>query len=437
MRLSSKVAFLAGMGGLLDGYDLIVISGGMALIVKTFSISSPQIQGLLLGTAFLGGFLGAVLLSRLVDVYGRKLIFIYDLLLFTGGTLISALAVSVVMLFIGRFLTGLAIGVDLAVSWTLVAEFSPKDRRGFLLSLQFILWGVGAALSFVIVTALLPLGDGAWRVAFLIGLLPAVVVIVVRRSLPESPRWLASRGQIEAAREVLARSDTDLSVEALTTLNSVTDRYGWTSLFRGRLLRLTAGVFVAAFLAFFLTAPVNLYTPEVLKTVGLTGSLAISLLGSAFVWIFNILGFIAGGLLMDRAGRKPVGIAAFGLLGLVLITLTLFHIAPNVFFVLWIAVEFLSAFGAAVIWSWSSELFPTAVRGFAMGVNSSANRLSGFVSSYIIAVILAQSLRLLYVAGICAAIVIVFVVAVVINVESRGRDLEEISESPVVSSTGI
>lgn len=434
MRLSSRVAFLAGMGGLLDGYDLIVISAGLTLIVKSFAITSPQTKGLLVGTAFLGGFLGAVLLSRLVDVYGRKLIFIYDLLLFLGGTLISALAVSVVMLFIGRFLTGLAIGVDLAVSWTLVAEFSPKERRGFLLSLQFILWGIGAAASFLVMAALLPLGNGAWRVAFLIGLVPAVVVIVVRRSLPESPRWLASRGQIESARQVIAQSDTGMSVEALETLNAEGRQRHWATLFRGRLLRLTAGVFIAAFLAFFLVAPVNLYTPEILKTVGLTGSLALSLLGSSFVWIFNILGFVAGGLLMDRGGRKPVGIAAFGLLGLVLLALTLFPVAPGVFFVLWVAVEFLSAFGAAVIWSWSSELFPTSVRGFAMGINSSANRLSGFVSSYIVAIILAESLKLLYIAGICAAIVIVFIVTVVINVESKGKDLEEISESPFTSS---
>lgn len=440
MKLSSKVAFLAGMGGFLDGYDLIVVSGGIALIAKTFSITSPQVTGLLIGTAFLGGFFGAAFLSRLVDAYGRKVMFIYDLFLFIGGTLLSILAVNVGMLLVGRFLTGLAIGVDLAVSWTLVAEFSPKDRRGFLLSLQFILWGIGAAVSFLVTDLLLGLGpDAAWRAAFAVGLIPALAVLGVRRSLPESPRWLAANGYMELAQRVVEQSDGDISTSALAVLHTRGARYRWWDLFRGRLLRLTAGVFISTFLAFFLAAPINLYTPEVLKTVGLTGDLHKSLLGSAFVWIFNILGFVAGGLLIDKNGRKPVGLAAFGLITLILISLVTIHrMPPDVFFVLWILMEFLNAFGASVTWTWASELFPTTLRGFAMGVNSSANRLSGFASSYIIAILLAHSLKVLYIAGICAGVIILFIVAVVINVESKGKELEEISEFrlPVVDVEG-
>ena len=328
MRLSNKVAILAGMGGLLDGYDLIVISGAITLIAKTFSITSPSVKGLLIGIAFLGGFFGSLFLSRLIDEYGRKMMFVLDLFLFIGGTLISALAVNVPMLFVGRFFTGLAIGVDLAVSWTLVAEFSPKERRGFLLSLQFILWGIGAMVSFLILDMFLSVGTGAWRFAFLVGLIPAIVVLLIRRSIPESPRWLASKGKVKEANDIIKNSDTDISAETLTVLNSSSHRYAWSSLFGGKLIRLVVGVFISTFLAFFLTAPINLYTSQVLTTVGLTGSLQVSLLGSAFVWLFNVIGFIAGGLLIDKAGRRPVGIIAFGLMTAILGFLLVFKVSP-------------------------------------------------------------------------------------------------------------
>lgn len=429
MRLSSKVALLAGVGGLLDGYDLIVMAGALSLVTKTFSISSSAVSGLLMGIAFLGGFFGSICLSRLVDLSGRKLMFVFDLFLFIGGTLICALAVNAPMMFVGRFLTGLAIGVDLAVSWTLVAEFSPKERRGFLLSLQFILWGIGAAVSFLVVDAFLFMGTEAWRAAFLVGLIPAIIVLIIRRSIPESPRWLASKGKIEEAKEVIKHSDSDLTVETLTLLHSSTSQYkNWSSLFSGKLTRLVVGVFISTFLAFFLTAPINLYTPEVLKTVGLTGNVHISLLGSAFVWLFNIAGFVAGGLLLDKTGRRPIGIIAFSIMTLCLLVLLIFKVSPGLFFVLWIAMEFLGAFGASVTWTWASELFPTSIRGFAMGVNSSANRLSGFLASYIISLILSQSLKLLYVSGICAGLIIIFIILVIIKEESKGKALEEISE---------
>lgn len=433
MRLSSKVAILAGMGGLLDGYDLIVIAGAISLIAKSFAITSSAVTGLIIGMAFLGGFFGSIFLSRIVDISGRKMMFVLDLFLFIGGTLIAGFAVSTPMLFVGRFLTGLAIGVDLAVSWTLVAEFAPKERRGFLLSLQFIMWGVGAVLSFLVLDAFLSLGNGAWRAAFLVGLIPAIIVLVIRKSIPESPRWLVAKGKISEAKEIMKNSDIGVSIEELTVLNLSTKRYKWTTVFSGQLIRLLVGVFLSTFLAFFLIAPINLFTPQVLKTVGLTGDLHISLLGSAFVWLFNIAGFLVGGLLIDKAGRRPIGIISFGLMTLFLIILLAFKVPAGLFFVLWICMEFLGSLGASVTWTWASELFPTAVRGFAMGVNSSANRLSGFVSSYIIALILSHSVNLLYLYGIGAGIIILIIILVVIKVESKGRALEDLSERMIFS----
>jgi putative MFS transporter len=428
MGISRRVTVLAGMGGFLDGYDLIVISGAISLVSLSFSISSPSIKGLLIGTAFLGGFLGAIFLGKAVDVYGRRLMFLYDLVLFIGGILVSSFAISLPMLFAGRFLVGLAIGADLSVSWTLVSEYAPKERRGFLLSAQFILWGIGAIVSYLVLDAFLFTGNNAWRYAFLIAIIPAVAVLILRRKIPESPRWLASHGNLSLARKIIKNTGANISDESLMIINTTKKEYSTMSMFKGKYLRLSSGVFISTFLAFFIAAPLNLFTPEVLELVGFTSVLHIALLGSALVWVFNIAGFTVGGILIDKSGRKIVGIIAFSLAAFILLMLFLVKFSPDLFFVLWIGIEFLAALGASVTWVWAAELFPTVFRGFAMGFNSSANRISGFFSSYIIAVIIAISLGLLYLISFLVSAFIVFIIAFWINVESKNKTLEDISE---------
>ncbi|EQB70685.1 MAG: general substrate transporter [Thermoplasmatales archaeon A-plasma] len=432
MRISTRVTVLAGMGGFLDGYDLIVISGAISLISLSFSITSSAIKGLLIGTAFLGGFFGAIFLGKAVDVYGRRLMFLYDLVLFIGGILVSTLAISLPMLFAGRFLIGLAIGADLSVSWTLVSEYAPKESRGFLLSAQFILWGIGAIVSYLVLDALLFTGNTAWRYAFLIAIIPSIVVLILRRKIPESPRWLASHGDLSLAEKVVKNTGASISEESLRIIDTTKKEYSTMSIFKKKYLRLSSGVFIATFLAFFIAAPLNLFTPEVLKLVGFTSELHIALLGSAFVWVFNIVGFTVGGFLIDRSGRKIVGILAFSVAAFILLMLFLVKFPPHLFFVLWVGIEFLAAFGASVTWAWAAELFPTAVRGFAMGFNSSANRISGFFSSYIIAVIIAISIGTLYLVSFIVSAAIVLIIAFWINVESKNKNLEDLSEELVV-----
>lgn len=433
MKLYNKVTILAGMGAYLDGFDLIVISAAISLISVTFNITSSSVSGLLIGTAFLGGFFGALFLGKLVDKYGRRIMFLTDLFLFVGGTLITALSVNLPMIFVGRALVGLAIGADISVSWTMVAEYSPKNRRGALLSYQFILWGLGAISSYLILFAVLSAGNMAWRIAFLIGLIPAVLVLIMRRSIPESPRWLISHGKENEAFEILKTNDITLSKSSISALEieskDLKDSTTMT-LFSRKYIRLSTGVFIAQFLAFFIVIPANLYTPKILLLVGFSKQFSILLLGSAFVWIFNVLGFLGGSLLLDKIGRRNVAGFAFIPLAAILLTLwiTITYINIDVFFLLWILVEFLSAFGASVTWAWSSELFPTAIRGFAMGFNGSANRLIGFFGSYILAVLLAISLKLVYLTCFIIGIGLVFVVMIWINVEAKGKDLEDISE---------
>ncbi len=431
MKLYKKIATLAGMGAYLDGFDLIVISGAISLINITFAISSPQVSGLLIGTAFLGGFFGAIFLGRLVDKFGRRIMFLSDLFLFVGGTLITALSINLPEIFLGRVLVGLAIGADISVSWTMVAEYSPKNRRGALLSYQFILWGLGAISSYLVIDVLLSTGNIAWRIAFLIGLIPAIAVLIFRRSIPESPRWLISKGEENKAKEILKSNAIYISEDSILSLRGKSSKYTPMTLFSRKFRRLSTGIFLAQFLAFFIVIPANLYTPKILVMVGFSHQLSVSLLGSAFVWIFNVVGFLVGALLLDKIGRRNVAGFAFIPLAAILLVLWLTNLPVNVFFVFWILVEFLSAFGASVTWAWSSELFPTAIRGFAMGFNGSANRLIGFFGSYVLAVLLAISLKSVYETAFIVGVALVFIVMFWINVEAKGKELEDISEKRV------
>lgn len=426
MKLSNRVALLAGMGSFLDGYDLIVIAGALAFVEKSLNLSS-KLGGLAVGMSFLGGFFGALFLSRTVDLYGRRIVFLYDLLLFIVGTLIAALSVNFIMLFVGRFLVGMAIGVDLSVTWTMVSEFAPNLHRGALLSLQFILWDIGAILSYFFLIALLPVGNPVWRYVFLIGLIPAIIVTTIRRTIPESPRWLLSKQRKNEAMEIITSNNLNISSEAIQK-ELAQKRVPWTNLFSRNYRRNAIGVFVIQTLAFLALVPFNLFTPEVLKLIGFSGSEAIILLGSAFVWTFSLIAWIAAFFALDSIGRKLVAGVSYGIAVVFLAVLVLAYgdLPTNVFFGMWVTVEFFATFGSASLWAWSNELFPTSLRGFAQGFNASGNRIAGFFGSYLTAALLAISLASLYSVSLAATIVVVAVILLLKNSETKRKDLSDI-----------
>lgn len=427
MQTSTKVTVLAGMGGFLDGYDFIVFVAALSLITISLGTITTADKGLLLGMAFLGAFFGSILLGHYTDKVGRKRIFVITLALFALAALFMGFAINYVWLFIGRFIIGFSLGADYAVSWTMVSEFSPKRVRAGLISYLQLIYSIGALISYLVVVALLSTGDLDWRIAIWIGIIPALVTLFLRRNIPESPRWLATQGKITQAKDIINSSHTEISVNSLEILEQ-DNKKSFGLLFSHKYRRRISGTIVIQMLAFFLFIPVTIYTPTVLTLLGFSKSLEYILLGSTIEWIFIIFGFLVGVFLIDKMKRKIAASLSFIIIGIMLIVLMTLRPTGLAILLPWGIMAFFLSFGSAVIWTWSSELFPTAARGLAQGLNTAANRIIGFGGSTVDAVLLAGGISTFYIILLTVCIVLILAIIFWINVETRGVSLEQISE---------
>jgi putative MFS transporter len=427
MKFYLKISTLAGMGAFLDGYDFIVFVAALSLITISLGTITTADKGLLLGMAFLGAFFGSILLGHYTDKIGRKRIFLITIALFALAALFMGFAVNYVWLFIGRFIIGFSLGADYAVSWTMVSEFSPRRLRAGLISYLQLIYSIGALISYLIVVALLSAGDLDWRIAIWIGIVPALVTLFLRRSIPESPRWLAAQGRTKEAKDIITSTSTEISNDNLEILKQV-NKKSFSILFSHKYVRRMSGTIIIQMLAFFLFIPVTIYTPTVLALLGFSKSLEYILLGSTIEWIFIIFGFLAGVFLIDKMKRKIAASLSFIIIGIMLIVLMVLRPTGLSILLPWGVMAFFLSFGSAVIWTWSSELFPTTARGLAQGLNTAANRIIGFGGSTVDAVLLARGISAFYVILLTVCVILILAILFWINVETKGVSLEQISE---------
>ena len=185
-----KVWLLSALGIFMDGFDLFILAVALPLILIRFS-ASPLLIGTLGAAAVFGAMLGAILGGRAADRFGRKLLFKIDMGVFLVGTLLSAVAPSLGFLIFARVLLGIGVGADYPIAASYIAEYMPAAVRGRRLVGAFAFQALG-----MLVGALLGIGlllvfkpDWAWRLMLGAGAVPALVILLFRRGIPESERW--------------------------------------------------------------------------------------------------------------------------------------------------------------------------------------------------------------------------------------------------------
>ncbi|MEM3685304.1 MAG: MFS transporter, partial [Conexivisphaerales archaeon] len=215
-----EITILSAMGTFLDGYDISIIGVALTIIttISSFQYAATPIgKGLMAASTTIGMLIAGLAGGYLADLRGRRFLYLWDMVVFILFTALISLASGFWDLFAYRLILGLAIGADYAISPTIISEISPVKPRGKLLAINTLMWWVGAAVAYAIGFALLPMGTNSWRYMFAIGLIPAVVVLILRRTVPESARWLAMRGNLEKAKEseeiIVGKSDDLKSVK--------------------------------------------------------------------------------------------------------------------------------------------------------------------------------------------------------------------------------
>jgi len=411
---------IVAFGEFIDGYDLLVM-GAALLYLRPFHLTAGQV-GWLGAISFIGTAFGLVVFGDLSDRFGRKVIFLINLVFFVFASIASALVTEVWQLMLARFVIGVAVGMDIPTSHSFLAEIAPKARRGRIAgSLPNMMWLSGAICSVLVALAVEPLlGNNTWRFLFGIAALPALAVLIARQFLPESPRWLKARGRHEeAARvfETLGISEPD-APEPKRSYGALVAGRAWV-----RLLAIT-GFFA---LQSFGGAVATISGPLVLDSTGIgrQNALYLSLAG----YLGGLVAVTIGSLIIDRVNRRAMGI--FACLGVFLTGLCvgLFGAkAAAVLLTCYVLYSMLTWFGPGVLaWVWSSEMFPTRVRALGSGIAQAVTRLAIALNIILVPTLVAElGLKTIAIYA-CAYLICAGIVAVSPFLATTGRELEDVT----------
>ncbi len=432
-----KLLIVSGTGWMFDAMDILLVGSVVAAVTSIWGLT-PQTSGLIISANLAGMFVGAALAGILADRLGRKTVFQVTLLAYSILTGISALAFNAFSLGLVRFLAGIGMGGELPVASTLVSEYAPARLRGRMIVILESFWAYGSVLAALIGYLLIP--AFGWQVAFLVGAIPALYVFILRRAMPESPRFLLNSGRVAEAEAVMQQMEASAGVtsdpsQAETETKPATPaaRVRWVDLFAGRFSRRTVMLWVLWFAMSFAYYGIFTWMPGLLRSKGF--DLSQTFLLNLIISLFQIPGYFSAAYLVERWGRKST-LVVFLLLNAV----GAFFFAeqglsaqPNVASILvWGAVMAFFNLGAwGIVYTYTPELYPTRLRGTGSGFAAAIGRLGGVIGPYAVGSMLAAFTGSQFAVFITFTIVLLIggIVVFVLGEETKGRSLEEISGS--------
>jgi sugar porter (SP) family MFS transporter len=385
------ITSIAALAGILFGYDTGVVSGAILFIHDQYHLT-PQTNGLVVSAVLFGALIGAMFSGRLADHLGRRKLLIADATIFVVGTLITALGASIETITIGRVVVGVAIGVASYVAPLYISEIAPAKYRGALVSLNQLAITLGILLSYMVDYEFAQYG--AWRWMFAAGVVPAIGFFIGLLFLPDSPRWIASRGDLKTAFDVLTRihSSPVIAKQELVSIQESLQKQNqsWRMLFSPFVRStLTIGIGLAVLQQVTGINTIIYYAPTIFKMAGFqtaaSAILATMSVGVTFV-VFTIIALP----LIDTLGRRPLLLIGLGGMALSLLGLSwAFHFATPLPSLKWIAVGgmlfYIACFAFSlgpIMWLMIAEIYPLRVRGLGSSLATSANWGSNMLVAY-------------------------------------------------------
>jgi sugar porter (SP) family MFS transporter len=429
-----RITVIAALGGFLFGYDTGVISGALLYITPDFDLGSFGQQAVV-ASLLLGAVFGSLAGGPITDRLGRRRTLLITAGLFALGALASAVSPSAAALIGSRFVIGLALGTSSMAVPLYLAETSPKEKRGRLVSTNQFLIVVGILISYGVGYALA--SAEAWRWMVGLAAVPAVLMFVGLLFLPESPRWLFGKGRDDEALDVMRRTRPAADIEdeareikdTIEAESAATYRELLTPSLRPA-LRVGIGVPVINQLCG--VNAVIYYTPTILKQSGFGDSAAI--LGSVGVGVVNVLLTGLAFVLIDRVGRRPLVLVGVATLTAALLFLGALYLLPDqkgavgVLVVAGLCV-YIGAFAASLgiaIWLFTSEVYPTNLRGKGAGLGVFTHWGLDFVISLTVLTLISTitTTGMFWLYGALAFVGFFYLRKYL--PETRGRSLEEI-----------
>ncbi|CAB3861721.1 Putative niacin/nicotinamide transporter NaiP [Achromobacter anxifer] len=420
-KFQYRLFVIFGLVWMADAMQVLSIGFSAPSIAKTFGITVPQ--ALQSGTFFfIGMLIGAFVFGRMADRIGRRPVLMIAVIIDACAGVASAFAPEFTWLLFLRFLTGIGVGGTLPVDYTMMAEFLPSDRRGRWLVLLESFWAVGTILLALLALAATSWGDDAWRVIFFVTGLPALVGVVLRFYIPESPMYLNRNGKSDRARKVLERvarvNRRDVDMPHLQPETPV--HKSMFALFSGNYRRRSIGLFLAWALISIAYYGVFVYLPVKLSTEGFA-----FMRGQEFLVLLALVqlpGFALSAYGVERWGRKPTLV---GFLLLSAVGCMLYSLGTSPFVVigstLLMSFSLLGTWGA--LYAFTPEVYPTDLRASGMGMAGAVARFGGLFAPAIIAPIMASHFTLSL--AVLSSMLVAGAIAIwSVDVESRNRALD-------------
>ncbi len=383
------IAMVAAFAGILFGYDTGVISGAILFIEKEFSLS-PQMNGLVVSMVLLGAFCGAIVSGRITDYFGRKPLLIVDAIVFSIGTLMTAFAMHITHLIIGRFIVGLAIGVSSYVAPLYISEISPSRYRGALVSLNQLAITIGLLLSYIVDYYFAQFE--AWRWMFGFGVIPAFCLLIGMFCLPFSPRWMVAHGHLKKAMQTLLKingNEKDVEKEIEEIQKSIKAQKGkWSMLFSKKVRKaLIIGGGLAVFQQVTGINTIFYYAPTIFQMAGFESATS-AILATMGVGVVAVFFTIIALPMIDTVGRRPL--LLIGTLGMTIslagMSLGFFTAGADLSFFKWLTVismvvyvAFFSISLGPIMWLMISEIFPLKLRGLGSSLATCINWISNWI----------------------------------------------------------
>jgi putative MFS transporter len=420
-RFGYLLASVASLAYLFDAFDTYVVSFVMPSITAEWRLT-PVFSGMLSSAGMWGMFVGAMVWGPIVDKVGRKAGFAATVLGFSLVSGLTAASTGTTSFIALRFISGLFLGGMLPVVSTLVAEYVSARHRGRFVAVPPIFWPVGLFAAAVAAKALLP--QFGWRSLFVVGVLPAFLAWFIVKRLPESPRWLATKGRTRESAEVL--SSLGASREQLRDLAAepVVDIVPISVLLKPPYLKRFVLTTSVLFFGFFGYYGFVLWLPSIL-VIHFHISLAMTFTYTVLVGVSAILGKVAAFLTVDKFGRRQLFYVGYGLAGVASLVFGML-VRPVHLLVGACVLSFLLEEGAAGCVVLPTELFPSQVRATANSWTSAAGKLGSALSPLLFGVLMARNMYYGIFLTMAVFFWIVCVVVLTLGVETKGRTLQDV-----------
>ncbi len=444
------IALTAALGGLMFGYDWVVIGGAELFYEKYFHLAASAQVGWAMSSALVGALFGASLAGVLSDAFGRKPLLVASGFLFVISSIGTGIAPSFVFFIVNRLLGGVAIGIASSLSPMYIAEVAPASMRGRLVSMNQLTIAIGVMAAQVVNWLIAqPMGQGitvaqisfdcwnvqtAWRWMFGATAVPAVIFFLAMLFAPESPRWLAKRGRLQQSFKILARiggeSYAKQSVSEIEdTLANEVNKVDFKELLAPKMAKvLMLGVLIAVFQQWCGINIIFQYGSRIFADAGYAVSgilFSIMTTGAAAV----LMTFVAIAT-VDRWGRRALMLSgALGLTGIYLVMGWTYYEHIKGLFPVMLVMAAIACYCyslAPVTWVILAEIFPNRIRGAAMSISVVALWLGNFLLSQTFPVLYEKfglARCFLVYAGICLA----GFVFILFNLpETKGKTLEQL-----------